>query len=769
MMLTIANLRKNKGQTASLLLFVIIAAMFLNIGLVIFFGINRFYDERADELNAAHLAIIDANPNLLDEQLRYLQSVEGVTETEVLPVVGGLGNAYLGGTEGIAYIFFTTVSAEKTMNPCTLVGDFVPLTGNAIYLPYFMELNYGYEIGDSFKLGLAGVELEFSFAGSTEEIMYGSVMNSVYLFYVADEKFAELQKEFPDHCLNLVSARFADSADATLHANGWQSETLLGATYYELGKMGRTMIPTIAAIFVVIFAMVLLAVSMIVIRFRITNSIEESMTNIGALKAVGYTSKQIIASLVLQFALIAGVGGLLGVTASLPALPAIVCIMKPIYALVWKPSFDLVSALISVAAVLFAVLFIAYLTARRINKLHPLIALRGGLTTHSFKKNTLPLDSSKGSLDFLLGLKHFLQNKKQAVTISMIIAAVTMMSVLGIAINYNVNIKGENLARATFGEMPDANFTLKDASEGEAFRQRLNAMPEVRKMFGYEVLGNYVQIGETGLSVTIVEDCALLEGAMLIEGRYPKHNNEITLSPVVLRAIGKNVNDTVIVKNETHEKEYIITGMVQFMNNNGYNGIISGAGYRSIEPEFEFLGFNVYLVAGADGADFIEKVKADDGAAIDRAMDVYGQMESMLDTIGAIFAAVAVGIVAITAFIVVLTLYMVIKTIILQRRRELGIKKAVGFTTLQLMNQIALNMTPIILIGVVIGTVVGYFGFNPLFVALTAIFGVVKLEMPVPLDWVGVTCVGLVVLAYIVSMLIAWRIRKISAYGLVSE
>ena len=39
-MLTAANLRKNKGQTVSLLLFVLIAAMLMNIGLTIFFGIG---------------------------------------------------------------------------------------------------------------------------------------------------------------------------------------------------------------------------------------------------------------------------------------------------------------------------------------------------------------------------------------------------------------------------------------------------------------------------------------------------------------------------------------------------------------------------------------------------------------------------------------------------------------------------------------------------------------------------------------------------------
>ena len=47
--------------------------------------------------------------------------------------------------------------------------------------------------------------------------------------------------------------------------------------------------------------------------------------------------------------------------------------------------------------------------------------------------------------------------------------------------------------------------------------------------------------------------------------------------------------------------------------------------------------------------------------------------------------------------------------------------------------------------------------------------GIVQVSLPVPLDQTIVTCAALTVLAYLVSMAIAWRIRKISAYTLVSE
>jgi len=143
--------------------------------------------------------------------------------------------------------------------------------------------------------------------------------------------------------------------------------------------------------------------------------------------------------------------------------------------------------------------------------------------------------------------------------------------------------------------------------------------------------------------------------------------------------------------------------------------------------------------------------------------------ESMMTSMSGIFSAVAAGIIAVTAFVVVLVLYMVIKTTILQTKRELGIQKAVGFTTFQLMNQIALNMTPKILLGVIAGAFAGYFGLNPIMLALMSGMGIVKAKLPVPLTETIMICLVLVAFAYCVSMLIARRIRKISAYSLVME
>jgi putative ABC transport system permease protein len=190
----------------------------------------------------------------------------------------------------------------------------------------------------------------------------------------------------------------------------------------------------------------------------------------------------------------------------------------------------------------------------------------------------------------------------------------------------------------------------------------------------------------------------------------------------------------------------------------------------NVQPDYIFDQIYVYLNRGtAESSEFIKSVEASEGDIFASAVDITEIIEVQFGSFGDIFAAVAAIILAITVIIVILVLYLVIKTAILRRKREFGIQKAIGFTTLQIMNQLAFNFMPIISIGVVLGGIGGFFGLNPVFVAMVSGMGMAKTDFSAPIAWSVMVCAALIILAYGVSMLIAWRIRKISAYSLISE
>lgn len=779
LMLALAPIRKNKGQSINLFVFALITVMILNIGLALYFGIGTFFDERAEANHSAHFSgIYYSGFDSVEQGQSFIANDARVAEMERIHAIGGMGEYSLGDENTTGFLALSHYDIAQRIDAPSFIGEYLPLDGDRIYIPNTLFITGDYEIGDNFKLFFSGNELNFTIAGATEEITFGTMEASIFRFYISDEKYAELEKRFPNNGLSLLLARLDNREDLASFQSDYHREVPQDGIFrtfsYEDAKQARTMIPVIIASISVAFAIILVAVNLIVIHFQIVNGIEEGMINIGALKAIGYRSIQIITSNVMQLGLIALAGGVIGVLLAGVSIPMIAKIFEPSFALVWNPGFDINASVISIMLVLLTAALIAFLALRRVNKLHPLTALRGGSATHSFKKNVFPLDKSSGPLNLLLAFKQIFQNKKQTAAISIIVAVITMASVACIAVNYNISFKREAFTNAAFGELAinDVIFTLKNGEDGEAFKQRLLEYPEVRKVIAANMTAMAIipfMVDEITTDAYIVEDCALMESGMLIDGHYPVYDNEIVLGTSTARETGKNIGDTVRVRIGDLEKDYIVTGIFQCIQINGRDGLLTTAGIRSVMPDFKFTEFIVYVKDGVNVNDFAERVQSTNEDIFDSILLTQEYIGNILDNMSGIFIAIAAGVLAVTVFVVILTLYMVVKTTILRKRRELGIQKSVGFTTWQLMNQIALNMTPVILFGVLAGAVAGCFVLNPLVVLLMSGMGVAKINFPAPLDQIIMVCVSLAVLAYAVSLLIALRIRKISVYALVSE
>ena len=757
-----ANLRKSKSQTISMLLLMLLAATFLYIGLTLFTGLGSFFEMRANELNAPHFVAFVNESDPLDAPLEFVHNFPGVVEVETQDVLQGNGSFLMGGEPLGGTIVIATETAQQTMNPPSLIGRYMPLEGNAVYIPHFLFLDGGFAIGDDFVLDFMGEERLLTVAGSTEEIMFGASMNSIWRVYVSVGVFEELQEQVPAGRSILISARMTYGDRALTSA--FRAEFDEMAMNFSAARENRTMIPAIAAATMVTFALTLLLVCAIVIRFRINNDIEETMKNIGVLKAMGYRNRQIIMSIIIQFCLIALVGGIVGILFSQVLFPVVTGIFEPLLGLQWSPAFDIAMTFIVLGMGLTMVLLFSYVTARQIKKLHPLIALRGGITTHSFRKNPLPLDKTRGALSFLLAVKNILKNKKQTIMLSLIIAAVTILAAEGLLVHYNMSVNTSAFIRM-FGEVPDIFAIAEDAESGAKLRERMTNHPDVTKIFSFD--NATLLINETAVNVRAVENFEYLAGNELVSGRFPILDSEIALHGAILSELGKNVGDWVTIRSGDYEKEYIVTGTVQEMGN--LAGMMTSYGLRYVMPDFESIVFYIYVQAEIDVDEFIEAFTASNADINVPLISAQRQFDGQMGVMGDIFAAVNVVLLTAAATVVMLVLYLIIKTTIIRRKRELGIQKALGFTTFQLMNQVALGLSPSIILGAVLGTVGAYTLFNPLMDTVMGGMGIVQSNLLTPISWVVVPSIVLVLLAYVVSMLISFRIRKISAYALVSE
>ena len=179
---------------------------------------------------------------------------------------------------------------------------------------------------------------------------------------------------------------------------------------------------------------------------------------------------------------------------------------------------------------------------------------------------------------------------------------------------------------------------------------------------------------------------------------------------------------------------------------------------------------NLYeYLAGISNEQFIENIQKQYGSSIVETLNIDETIESQTAMYTTAVFAVMVIVLTITFLIVGMILYLVIKTMIIKRKKEFGVMKAIGYSTMQLMHQISISFLPVMVTGVAIGGVLGYFFTNPMLSVLLSSAGVKRLDFTVHLPTVLMLCIGILILGYIVSMFVSLKIKKISAYSLITE
>jgi putative ABC transport system permease protein len=83
---------------------------------------------------------------------------------------------------------------------------------------------------------------------------------------------------------------------------------------------------------------------------------------------------------------------------------------------------------------------------------------------------------------------------------------------------------------------------------------------------------------------------------------------------------------------------------------------------------------------------------------------------------------------------------------------------------MQLMNQISMGFMPVVLFGAALGGLVSLAGINSVLSVLFGSMGIMKMDFVIRSSWAVITTIIITVFSYGVSMFIAWRIRKISPY-----
>ena len=775
--LALANIKKSKSATISLLIFIMIAALLLNTGLMVITQISSFFDNKVEQLEDPHVTFVMDEATYDTSKEEYARSYPGVTKVETEELINmDIAKFDFGGAELSVNIVIFNANEQREIGQLKLIEKLGTSSENDIYVPYSFKTNAGYELGEQLTINYKNHDYNYKIAGFLETTMMGTNNIGVIKFMLPEIAYANLKDELDTQSDAIVisvimenltqSAKFKNNFINKYQRLTEESNSYIWGLDFELVKGVNTLTVNMVATILVAFAIIIVLVSLIVIRFRVTNSIEDGMANIGVLKAIGYTSRQILSSIILQFIIIALSGSVIGIALSYVLMPIFGGIISTLSGLIWIQTLDLIINLISMFLVAFSVLVVSLLSAYRVRKIVPVAALRGGLLTHNFKRNHLPLEKAKGGLHFLLATKSTIANAKQNLMILLIIIALTFASIFSVVLYYNVATDKTAFINLFGSEPANVYIVVKSETDTEVLINDIEQMDHVRKVNILDMIKT--EIDDHTVYTNITKQYDELENNIVYEGRQPKYDNEISISWIVSNQINKGIGDTVEVKYGSEASDYIITGLSQAMGNGGTVAALTMEGIQTLYSDYKGWILYVYL-DGIANKDFIKNLQEQYGDQIVEVLDIDENIESQTGMYTSAVFAVMVMVFIITVLVVVMILYLVIKTMIIKRKKEFGVMKAIGYSTIQLMNQISISFLPVIITGVAVGGVLGYYFTNAMLSVLLSSAGVKRLEFIIHLPSILILCIGILILSYIVIILVSRRIKNISAYGLISE
>ena len=237
-------------------------------------------------------------------------------------------------------------------------------------------------------------------------------------------------------------------------------------------------------------------------------------------------------------------------------------------------------------------------------------------------------------------------------------------------------------------------------------------------------------------------------------------SNEICINNTPCRKLGD-------LKNGEEKNSYIVTGYLQTFNNMGMMGYMTMDGFERIGGNIRISSINVEFKKGYSFEDF--KKEFNDiypDTEVDDVVASTGGLMTMLKISMRIILAI---IMIVTAFIVALAEALLVRAKITKEWRNLGVSKALGFSSNDLILQIILSNIPSILIGIVLGLIAVTFFGDKVILLMFAIFGFKKVKFDISLIAYILVFAVILGVAVLVSYINGKRIKKLEPVKMITE
>lgn len=774
-----ANIRYRKGTFFSLFILMLIIVMAMTAIFNTTDNENRAVEQALQRIHAGDLVVFIPENSYTDELRTSLLAQDTVEDLMTIPAFW-TESSEANGTKSYETAFLRKLTPDyQILNEnLTAYEKETPSLGKGeIYVPLGVRSKYSCEIGDTIHYTTTFGEYDFVVKGFIEEPNNGSASMGWKQIFISDSDFAQIEDDYRQinrsgqNLGAMYILHIYKSSDCTLSDMKWQQQLNLDTGIIDgtsIGSMTKKEIVHYTGLFnqiisgiLMVFLCLLFIIVLIVIGHSLSTSIETDYVNLGILKAQGFTTRKLQIVLLLQYLFAEIAGAALGLILAIPLTSALVQLYLPITAILADHTISPGKSLLCILALLLISTIILLLLTQKLGALSPVRALSAGQPEQYFDSR-LRLPISQKLLSGSLALRQFTSTVRRYLA-SILIAAILVFFMLTITVLANMADSRSAIESMGYIYSDCSIYFQEPASEEEL--EDIEAVIETLSPIdkAYYLNTRYISINGYKIYCFVWKDPDMIGG--ITRGRAPLYDNEVLITEIVAKELDLELGDTVLLSCGNFREEFIISGFFQSTTDTGRVIAISAEGGDKLD---------IPCSTRADFS-FVDPSKSQEIA--DTLNEEFGDMleatavesDSFTELIRVALDAMTAVIYIFSILFALVVVYMICSKIFIKERIDIGIYKALGFTSLHLRLQFAFRFLIVAGIGSVLGTILALLFSNRLLNSLLWAMGITNLVADFTYDTVLIPILLICLSFFLFAYLVSGKIKRVEVRELVTE
>lgn len=583
-----------------------------------------------------------------------------------------------------------------------LNSNLIDAAPGELYVPLYYMKEMKLSVGDKARIA----NRDFTIAGFVRDSQMNAALVSSKRFVVHDQDFQALSKQ--GSIESLIEFRLFDPSQSTelesaYIRSGMESNGPPAITH-RIFKVINLITDGLFISLLILISLFIVGIAILCVRFTVLAKIEEEYKEIGILKAIGLTSKEIGRIYLSKYIFLAGIASGLGYLFSfLLKIPFI----QKIELAMGKGNAQVLGTLLGALGAIFVFLIVLlYMRSvlKKFKSISPAQALRFGTSSQNkkLKKSSFP-PVDLLNVNSFIGMKELISDKKTYLTMAMVF----ILSIFLVMVPLNMYNTIEDRSFMRYLGVGDYDLRI-DLSQMENTEEKAKEVLEIIKKDH--------RVSDTNLLISRMQDAQLESGKTekikveigdhqkfkvnYVEGQPPLQEDEIALSSMIAKDldIGYGSRLTLLVGDE--RKQMKVCGIYSDITNGGKT---AKASFEIHHGKVLWGVVSIHLKDNINSKELLEEYKNKFPFA--KVSDTREYIHQVFgSTISSVGNVANISILATLILVFTLTL-LFMRMLYFKNRTEVALLKALGFKDRDVLKQYLIKANLVLIFSIIIGTI----------------------------------------------------------------